>query len=84
MASYLASLASEISLFADAVARSVAPVDDHGASQPTAPARGPLASVSTFVEKSANDVQYLALHGRAFHLSDIVRVACLTVIPFIC
>ena len=73
MASYLASLARKVAVSADAVARAAAPVDDHGATRPTAPIRSRLASVSMLVEKSAHDIRDLAVHGRAFHLHDIVR-----------
>lgn len=74
MASYLASLAHKVAVSADAVARAAAPVDDHGAAQPTAPIRGRLASVSMLIEKNAHDIRDMALNGRAFHLRDIVRL----------
>ncbi|KAH8108998.1 heme peroxidase [Phellopilus nigrolimitatus] len=69
MASYLASLASSVSLSADAVARSVAPVDQDGATHPRG--SGPVTSSALLLRKTAQDVHNIVVKGRPFHLSDL-------------
>lgn len=78
MAALIAGLATRVADSADAVARSLAPVDTDGAStvpQLRATARGP-ARVAELLQKSAQDVSEIAMRGKPFHLSDIVRATC--------
>ncbi|KAI5117214.1 hypothetical protein M0805_003501 [Coniferiporia weirii] len=71
MAAYIASLAEHVALSADAVARSVAPVNQDGASSTQPRVTGPVGRTATLLERSMLDVANVARNGRAFHLSDI-------------
>ncbi|THH03822.1 hypothetical protein EW145_g5979 [Phellinidium pouzarii] len=69
MSSYIASLASSVSFVADSFSRSIAPVDRDGATRLRA--TGPAARAATLLNRSAQDVDTLAVNGLAFHLDDI-------------
>ncbi|KAL5504779.1 hypothetical protein ACEPAH_7442 [Sanghuangporus vaninii] len=73
MSSLIAAVATRVADSADAVARSLGPVDPNGAnslSQLRATSHGP-ARVAELLQKNAQDVSAIAVRGKPFHISDI-------------
>ena len=79
MASIVAAVATHVADSANAVARSLAPVDTNGALSSTrvsaSNSRSPPAlRVADVLQKSAEDIKLLAVRGRPFRLADVVRI----------